>query len=218
MAARRDDIDIGTLLNLDFRRIMNICRTDPDIDDICKNPEFWIAKIQIDFPNERIDRRNPALQYKRLYWYNKLSQPCKEFHQNPSINPYTHRKVLPHGLAYRHLLSECGDPHGKTAEPLCKQFLRSPIKDPFQRKPIQLYGTGYNNLVKECGEPYEHRKLTDCQKFIRNPNVNPRSGLEITKDGQVYNKLWNECHPYQSFGLDFINEFSKSLSRLKLGK
>ena len=179
--ARRDDIDIQSLLDLDFRKIINICRRNTRIRDICQNPEFWIAKIELDFPNEHIDRRNPALQYEKLYWYNQLSSPCKEFHRQPYINPYTQRKVSPHGTVYRQLLSECGDPFGKTPEPLCKQFLQSPTEDPFARKPIQLYGTQYNNLVKECGEPYKHRALTDCEKFIKNPNINPRSGLEITK-------------------------------------
>lgn len=63
-----------SIIKLPYESILNICRTNKRLNDICKDPKFWKRKLSRDYPYEinedELDKLDPSLyrdKYEQLY-------------------------------------------------------------------------------------------------------------------------------------------------------
>ena len=56
-------------LELDFEELQDYCMTSQQYRQVCQDPYFWKARFQQDFPEQDIDPKRPASDYRGLYLY-----------------------------------------------------------------------------------------------------------------------------------------------------
>ena len=70
------DLNKETILKLSYKDIINICKSNKSLNNICKDPYFWKAKLQYDYPDEDTSQLRGD-EYKAQYEL-LLIEPIKE--------------------------------------------------------------------------------------------------------------------------------------------
>lgn len=107
-----------------------------------------------------------------------MSMLCKQFLNNPRINPRTGRQILPTGQVYKKLVKECGEPdYDAHSSRYYSDIMFIAKKFPWTRRSPKISMTRKN----------------PCEEFLKNPHINPRTRRQISPEGNVYKKLMREC-------------------------
>lgn len=64
------DVKRETMLNLSYPDLIQLCKTNKSFSNICRDPYFWKAKLQKDYPShplELVRSNNYRTSYDRLY-------------------------------------------------------------------------------------------------------------------------------------------------------
>jgi hypothetical protein len=77
------DVDKMILMNLDGEDLLNACKVDQKFNKLCDDEDFWIMKINKDFPN-KVGSKLSSVSYKKyyqdLYEFNKITTKMLKDH------------------------------------------------------------------------------------------------------------------------------------------
>jgi hypothetical protein len=110
---------------------------------------------------------------------------CSDFLKNPTVNPFTKRKIKKDSKTYQMLMSKC---KSKSPSPkLTKKRSSKKIKSPPSK--TKTKATSKSRLVS---------KKEQCEAFFVTPDINPFTNRKIKKSGPKYKELMLECAEYRS--------------------